>query len=66
MRFILVNFRNLKGADKTACAFCCTFLNDGYVRDLTTGLVYHDVRCLDHHIEYSHVTIEDSYRKAGQ
>lgn len=43
MRYILVNGRNYHGEGE--CAFCKTALGQTYVRDTTTGIVYHSHFC---------------------
>lgn len=54
MHFILVNGRNLDGE----CAFCRLTLEKSYVRDLSTGIVYHNPYCLAAHISTSVILIE--------
>lgn len=54
MRFILVNGRNPDGE----CAFCHLELEKSYVRDLCTGIVYHNPYCLEAHINTSIILIE--------
>lgn len=56
MRYILVNGRNYHGEGE--CAFCKTALGQTYVRDTTTGIVYHSHFCLDTHIASSVLLIE--------
>lgn len=47
MRYVWVNER-LK--PMTAfCAYDYVVLVEGYVRDLSTGLLYHDACCLEYH-----------------
>lgn len=56
MRYILVNGRNPRGEGE--CAFCKTNLGQAYVRDLSTGIVYHSHFCLETHVVSSIVLIE--------
>lgn len=61
MRFICVRLRSPKG-EATNCVMCQAPIGEGYVRDLTTGLVYHTVWCMETHIGQSILCIEDAVR----
>jgi hypothetical protein len=47
LRYVWVN-EALKPM-KAFCAFDHISLVEGYVRELSTGLLYHDACCLEHH-----------------
>lgn len=47
MRFILVNLRSKEEGE---CAYCHTPIGKQYVRDLTTGIVYSSVWCMETHV----------------
>lgn len=47
LRYILVNLRYI--AKESDCACCKLSLGQGYTRDLSTGLVYHNPWCLEIH-----------------
>ena len=47
MRYVWVN-EQVKPM-KAFCAFDHIAIVEGYVRELSTGLVYHDACCLEHH-----------------
>ncbi len=57
-RFIAVNL--LRKAD-VECACCKTPIEMSYVRDLSTGLVYHGKWCYDSHILDTTHLIEGHY-----
>lgn len=66
MRFIAVNTYQAP-TEQVPCQFCTTPLGKSYVRDLGTGLVYHNHWCLETHTAQSVVCIEDAFRfKEGQ
>jgi hypothetical protein len=47
LRFVWVNEPLKRMA--ALCAYDQICLVEGYVRELSTGLLYHDVCCLEHH-----------------
>ncbi len=54
LRFVWVN-EPLKRMS-AFCAFDQISIVEGYVRDLSSGLLYHDACCLEHHkLECKHV-----------
>lgn len=64
MRYIVVNYRVPRGINRY-CAMCVTPITDGYVRDLTTSVIYHSFWCLERHIEQSLLCIEDAARRVS-
>lgn len=56
LRYIVVNLRY--AAKETDCACCKSPLGEGYTRELSTGLVYHNPFCLETHVLMSTRAIE--------
>jgi len=62
-RFVLVNGRvPSSGAN---CALCCQTIEQGYVRELRTGLVYCNPQCFCGHDKMAFLAIEDRARKVS-
>jgi len=50
MQFILVNGRSPR--PQSFCTLCCEAIQDGYVREIGTGLSYCSIKCyVDHCID---------------
>ncbi len=50
---------NLRYPTEDCCSCCKTPLQKTYVRDITTGLVYHFPWCLETHIATTEYAIDD-------
>jgi hypothetical protein len=62
-RFVLVNDRTPR-AD-AYCALCCEPIEQGYVREPQTRLLYCDVQCFAGHEKMAMLTIEKRARKVS-
>ena len=62
-RFVLVNDRTPR-AD-AFCALCCEPIEQGYVREPQTRLLYCDVQCFAGHEKMAMLTIEKRARKVS-
>lgn len=62
-RFVLVNDR-VPRSDAN-CAVCCKKIEQGYVRELQTGLVYCNPQCFSGRGKMAFLAIEDRTRKAS-
>ncbi len=63
MRFVLVNDRVPRSAAN--CALCCKNIEQGYVRELQTGLVYCNPQCFSGHKRIALFAAEDRPRKVS-
>lgn len=57
MRYVWVSDRVPKGL-KRFCAYCCTPIVVGYLRDMSTRLVYCGPSCYEEHVEVSEAYME--------
>jgi hypothetical protein len=62
-RFVLVNDRTPR-AD-AHCALCCEPIEQGYVREAQTRLLYCDVQCFAGHEKMAMLTIEHRARQVS-
>jgi hypothetical protein len=62
-RFVLVNDRTPR-AD-AYCALCCEPIEQGYVRETQTRLLYCDVQCFAGHEKMAMLTIERRARQVS-
>lgn len=62
-RFVLVNDRVPRS--HANCVFCRKTIEQGYVRELQTGLVYCDPQCFSGRGKMARFAIEDRTRKAS-
>jgi hypothetical protein len=62
-RFVLVN--NRVPRTDANCALCCKKIEQGYVRELQTGLVYCNPQCFSGRGKMAFFAIEDRTRKAS-
>lgn len=63
IRFILVNDR-VPRSDPN-CALCCKKIEQGYVRELQTRLVYCDPQCFFGHQKMAFLAVENRARKVS-
>ena len=63
MRYVVVTGRVLK-EEPRYCCFCLGKIEDGYVRDTTTRLIYDEPECFELHERQSERSIEYARRKA--
>jgi hypothetical protein len=62
-KFVLVNDR-MPRAD-AYCAFCCDRIEQGYVREPQTRLLYCDVQCFAGNVKQTTLTIERRARQVS-
>jgi hypothetical protein len=62
-RFVLVNNR-IPRAD-ASCALCCARIEQGYIRDPQTRLVYCDAQCFTEHEEKVMASMVDYARRVS-
>jgi hypothetical protein len=63
IRFVLVNDRVPRS--DTYCALCCEKIEQGYVRELRTRLVYCNPQCFSGHEKMAFLAVEDRARKVS-
>lgn len=51
MRYILVMDREPKATHPVYCAWCCTQVEGGYLREIGTRIMYHDPLCYEAHCQ---------------
>ena len=61
--FVLVNDRMPRSGAN--CSLCCKKIEQGYVRELHTGLVYCNPQCFSGHEKMAFFAIEDRARKVS-
>lgn len=63
MRFVLVNHRAPK--KEAWCALCCEKIDDLYLREIDTGLIYCSHLCYRGHVEVAVLALEYHAREVS-
>ena len=60
MRYVIVRGRQLHA--ETRCAWCCQVIEDGYLREIATHILYHNLYCYEQHCNVAVLAIEHHAR----